>query len=150
MGFLSWLRDLIKAPQDYGTPSVTLTGQPVKSKAEKIIADYLTRHNIVYQYEAQAMTNNWLIKQKISRPDFYLPQYKLIIEYWGLVDSPDKRTRDRYIKSMRWKMAQYHRNNITVLSLYPSNLSSLETLDYSFRKKFRDLKGFDPQQQRTS
>jgi len=101
MGFLSWLRDLFKAPHEYGTPSLTLTGQPVKSKAEKIIADYLTRHNITYQYEAQAMTNNWLIKHKISRPDFYLPQYNLIIEYRGLVDSLDRRTRERYIKSMR-------------------------------------------------
>jgi hypothetical protein len=142
MGFLAWLRDLFKAPQQYGTPSLTLTSQPVKSKAEKAIADYLTRHNIAYQYEAQAMTNGWFIfKDKISRPDFYLPQYNLFIEYWGLVDSPDKRTRDRYIKSMRWKMAQYHRNNIPVLSIYPSNLSSL---DYYFRKKFRDLKGFNP------
>jgi hypothetical protein len=141
MGFLAWLRYLLKPPQQYGTPSLTLTGQPVKSKAEKAIADYLTRHNITYQYEAQAMTKGWLIKDKISKPDFYLPQYNLFIEYWGLVDSPDRRTRDKYIQSMRWKMAQYHRNNIAVLSIYPSNLSSL---DYYFRKKFRDLKGFDP------
>src|SRR5712691_9024779 len=142
MGLLSWLNDLFESPPEYGTPSVTLTGQPVKSKGERVIADYFTRHGIPYYYEAMATTNDWFIfKAKISRPDFYLPQYNLFIEYWGLVDSPDRRTRDRYIKSMRWKMAQYHRNNIPVLSIYPSNLSSL---DYYFRKKFKDLKGFDP------
>jgi hypothetical protein len=90
MGFLSWLRDLFSGPPGYGIPSATLTGQHVRSKAESIIADYLTRHNIAYQYESQAMTNNWWIfKSKISRPDFYLPQYNCFIEYWGLVDAPD-------------------------------------------------------------
>jgi hypothetical protein len=141
MGFLSWLRDLFKGPEQYGTPSVTLTGQPVRSKSERIIADYLTRHSIVYQYEPQATTNDWFIfRSRISRPDFYLPQYDLFIEYWGLVDAEDWRTRDSYIRSMRWKMAQYHQNNIRFVSIYPSNLSSL---DYHFRKKFRQVKGFD-------
>ncbi len=50
-----------------------------------MIADYLTRNSIAYSYEATAMTNDWFIfKSKISRPDFFLPQYKLVIEYWGL------------------------------------------------------------------
>ena len=141
MGFLSWLRDLFKGPEQYGTPSVTLTGQPVRSKGERVIADYLTRHNIAYQYEAEAMTNDWFIfKSRISRPDFYLPQYKLYIEYWGLVDLPDRGARDNYVRTMRWKMAQYHQNNIQFISIYPSNLPNL---DYYFRKKFREAKGFD-------
>ena len=144
MGFRSWLKDFFKSPEEYGTPSVTLTGQRVRSKREKVIADYLTRHNIAYQYEATAMTNDWFIsKQKISRPDFYVPQYNLIIEYWGLVDSLDPRTRERYVKSMRWKMAQYHRNKKAVISLYPSHLSDLTSFDHYFRKKFREVKGFD-------
>jgi len=140
MGFLSWLRDIFKAPEEYGTPSVTLTGQSVRSKGERVIADYLTRRNIAYQYEAQANTNDWWIfKSRISRPDFYLTQYNLYIEYWGLVDVPDRGTRDNYVRTMRWKMAQYHSNKIQFVSIYPSNLSSL---DYYFRKKFREAKGF--------
>jgi hypothetical protein len=80
MGFVSWLRDLFKAPEEYGTPSVALTGQHVRSKGERIIADYLSRHNIAYQYEAEASTNDWFIfKSRISRPDFYLPQYVLSV-----------------------------------------------------------------------
>lgn len=141
MGLLSWLRELFKAPEEYGTPSVTLTGQDVRSKGERMIADYLTRHNITYQYEAEATINDWFIfRAKISRPDFYLPQYNLYVEYWGLVDIPDKGARDNYVRSMRWKMAQYHKNSIRFVSIYPSNLSSL---DYYFRKKFRDVMGFD-------
>lgn len=141
MGLLSWLRDLFKGPEEYGVPSVTLTGQYVRSKGERIIADYLTSHSIAYQYEAEAMTDGWWIfKSTISRPDFYLPEYGLYVEFWGLVDAPDQATRDNYVKSMRWKMAQYHENNIRFVSIYPSNLPSL---DYYFRKKFRDVMGFD-------
>ena len=141
MGLLSWLRDLFRTREDYGTPSVTLTGQPVRSKGERVIADYFTRNNIAYQYETEAMTDDWFIfKARISRPDFYLPQYNLFVEYWGLVDSLDRGTKDSYIRSMRWKMAQYHKNNIKFVSIYPKNLSSL---DYHFRRKFREVMGYD-------
>ena len=37
-------------------------------------------------------------------------------------------------------MAQYHRNKITVLSIYPSHLSSPYSLDSHFRRKFRELR----------
>ena len=141
MGFLSWLNDLFGSSEEYGTPSVTVTGQSVRSRSEKMIADYLTRNSIAYSYEATAMTNDWFIfKSKIARPDFFLPQYKLVIEYWGLVDSPDARLREEYIRSMKWKMAQYRKNNIRFVSIYPSNLSNL---DYYFKRKFRGAMGFD-------
>src|SRR6266699_2173718 len=88
MGLLSWLNDLFESPPEYGTPSVTLTGQQVRSKGERVITDYFTRHGTPYYYEAMATTNDWfLFKAKISRPDFYLLQYNLYVEYWGLVDS---------------------------------------------------------------
>jgi hypothetical protein len=141
MGFLSWLNDLFNPQPEYGIPSVTLTGQHVRSKGERVIADYFTRHGIPYYYEAMATTDDWFIfKSKISRPDFYLPQYNLFVEYWGLVDSPDPRTRDNYIRTMRWKMAQYRKNNIRFISIYPSNL---EYLDYNFKRKFSETMGFN-------
>ena len=141
MGFLSWLNDLFGSSEEYGTPSVTITGQSVRSRSEKMIADYLTRDSIAYQYEATAMTNDWFIfKSKISRPDFFLPQYNLVVEYWGLVDSPDARLQAEYIHTMKWKMAQYRKNNIRFVSIYPSNMSNL---DYYFRRKFRATMGFD-------
>jgi hypothetical protein len=140
LGFLSWLNELFESPEEYGTPSVTLTGQPVKSKGERAIADYFTRHGIPYYYEAEATTDNWLFNTKISRPDFYLPRYNLFVEYWGLVDSFDAGTRAKYIKSMRWKMAQYRKNSIRFVSIYPSNLSNL---DYYFRRKFGEVMGFN-------
>jgi len=141
LGFLSWLNDFFESREEYGTPSVTLTGQTVRSKGERMIADYLTHQSIAYYYEATAMTNDWFIfKSKISRPDFFLPRYNLVVEYWGLVDSPDAHLRNEYTRKMRWKMAQYRKNNMRFVSLYPSNLSDL---DHSFRRKFRGVMGFD-------
>src|SRR5256885_16304834 len=108
MGFLSWLNDLLQPHEEYGTPSVTLTGQPVRSKAERVIADYFTRHRIPYYYEAMATTTDWFIfKAKISSPDFGLPQNTLCVEYWGVVASPDAGARDTCSRTMPWKMAQY-------------------------------------------
>jgi len=141
LGFLSWLNDLFEGSEEYGTPSVTVTGQPVRSMSEKMVADYFTRNGIAYYYEATTMANDWFIfKSKISKPDFFLPQCNLVVEYWGLVDSPDARLRNEYVRTMRWKMAQYRRNNIRFVSLYHSNLSNL---DYYFRRKFREAMGFD-------
>jgi len=80
----------------------------------------------------------WIFKSTISRPDFYLPRYNLYVEFWGLVDVHDRGTRDNYVRTMRWKMAQDHANNIQFVSIYSSNLNSL---DYYFRKKFRQAKG---------
>jgi len=143
LGFLSWLNDLFEGSEEYGMPSVTLTGQTVKSRREKMIADYFTRQGIPYHYEATATAGWFIFQNKISRPDFFLPQYNLFVEYWGLVDSPDTRLKEEYIHSMKWKMAQYHKNNIRFVSLYPSNLSNLSNLDYQFRRKFREVMNFD-------
>ncbi len=137
------MNDLFESPEEYGVPSVTLTGQQVRSKGEKIIADYLTYHGVAYYYEAQAMSNNWIFSHKISKPDFYLPQYNLFVEYWGLVKAPDPRTRDQYVREMKWKMAQYYKNNIRFVSIYPDNMRSLNDLDYFFKRKFREVMGFD-------
>ena len=141
---MGWLRRLVEdltnpGPQ-YGTRSITLTGEHVKSKAEQTIADYLTKQNITYQYEKKAKTNAILFKEDISRPDFFLPDYRVYIEYWGLLHSDDSSLSKDYQRTMKWKMAQYHKNKIKFISLYPNNLGNL---DWIFRAKFRQAVGFD-------
>jgi len=41
---------------------------------------------------------------------------------------------------MKRKMASYYENNIKFISLYPSNF---DNLDWIFRRKFRDVTGFE-------
>src|SRR5208283_239027 len=132
MGLLDWLHH---SGNDYGIECTTLAGEKVKSRGEKYIADYFFQKGIKYEYEKTAKTHAWIFAQKISKPDFYLPEYDVYVEYWGLVDADKKRVKSEYVRSMKWKMAMYHKNKIKFISLYPSNL---ENLDWVFRKKLEE------------
>jgi hypothetical protein len=114
---------------------VTHRGEVVRSNSERVIADYFSRSGIRYVYEQPAM-GRWGFR-RISRPDFYLPD-GVYVEFWGLVNLPDNFARSRYERSMRWKMAQYRRNGIRFVSLYPSELGNL---DAAFRPKLQQAAG---------
>jgi hypothetical protein len=136
-----WILSRTLKPQPkYGVQSVTLRGETVKSIGEKRIADYFERNNIRYVYEKEARTKALFFSQKISSPDFYLPDYDVYVEYWGLVNADDNRTRENYVRNMKRKMAIYHKNNIKFVSIYPRNLGNL---DWIFRRKFRKATGFE-------
>lgn len=107
----------------------------MKSRAEQRIADYFTENGIRYVYEKGARTDALIFKQTFAHPDFYLSDYNVYVEYWGLVD-----TSKEYQRNMKWKMAQYHKNGIKFISIYPNNM---ENLDWTFRAKFRKTMGFD-------
>lgn len=124
---------------EYGTICTTLKGEKVKSRGEKQIADYLHSNNFVYEYERPALTRGvWIFRDKISLPDFYLTDFDVYIEYWGLVNAKDYRVRNEYTRVMKWKMAQYHSNSIKFISVYPNNLSNF---DWIFKAKLRDVAG---------
>ena len=118
----------------YGHPAVTLRGEVVRSNSERVIADYFSRSGIRYVYEKPAMSR-WGLRM-ISRPDFYLPDYGIYVEYWGLASLPGGSAGSRYQRSMRWKMEQYRRNGIRLVSLYPSELDKIEAV---FRPKLRQV-----------
>ena len=136
---LWFLRSLFPKKQ-YGVKSVTRRGEPVKSIGEKKIADYFNRNNINYVYEKEVRTRSIFLGKKISNPDFYLPDYNVYVEYWGLVNADDYRTRTNYVRTMKYKMAKYHQNKIRFVSIYPDNL---DNLDWIFRAKFRKVTGID-------
>ena len=129
-----------KPKREYGVRSVTVRREEVKSIAERKIADYFVRNNINYVYEREAKGKFLFFDYKISSPDFYLPDYDVYVEYWGLVDSDDSLTRAQYVKNMKRKMAIYHQNNIKFISIYPRNLKNL---DWIFRRKFKKVTGFE-------
>lgn len=140
MGFLRSVISNLFSREKYGTKCITLRGEKVKSKAEKMIADYFYRSNIGYEYEKVAKTHAWLFGKKISRPDFYLPDYNVYIEYWGMIDVDKKRKRSEYLRNMKWKMSQYHKNKIKFISIYPNNLGNI---NWIFKKKFKEVMGQD-------
>lgn len=58
----------------------TADGTLVQSKGEKAIAEWLSARHVTYRYDNRFR----IIKGYAIRPDFYLPEYDLYLEYWGL------------------------------------------------------------------
>jgi len=121
-----------REPEKFGVESITERGETVRSIAEKLIADYFHEHRVEYEYEPDVSS--------VGRADFYLPEYDVYVEYWGLIDADDELLRRRYVRSMKQKMASYYRNDLKFISIYPRNM---DNLDWIFRTKFRDATGFD-------
>ncbi len=109
----------IESKQEYGTPSITLRGERVRSKTEAIIADWFTRNGIAYQYEPPLM-GGFLIKRIEYKSDFYLPQFNAYVEYWGLAY-----TERSYGDKMAKKASYYRSHGLRLISIYPNNLSNL-------------------------
>ncbi len=117
----------------YGIQSITDNGEVVRSFSERRIANYFKKNNVRYVYEKSA-------DHVIRNPDFYLLDYDVYVEFWGLLNADDSLTRENYERNMRRKMAIYHKRSKRLVSIYPKNL---ENLDWIFRKRFKKATGFD-------
>jgi hypothetical protein len=126
--------------RQYGTRSVTRLGVEVRSRAEQRIADYFDSIGLRYKYEKELAARIWIFTQKVSTPDFYLPDYDVYVEYWGLLNVANDHDRNKYEREMKYKMARYHELGVKYISLYPDNLKNLDPI---FRNKFKALTGLE-------
>ena len=140
MGLLDDLIEIFFPRKQYGTRSTTKLGVEVRSRAEQRIADYFDEIGLRYKYEQELETGIWIFTQKVSCPDFYLPDYDVYVEYWGMLNVDNAYDRSKYERSMKYKMARYHDLGIQFISIYPDNMKNL---DWVFRKKFKKVTGKD-------
>jgi hypothetical protein len=105
----------------YGQPSRTIRGELVRSRAEAIIADWFTNLGITYQYEPPLL-EGLIFKRAIFKADFFLPQYNAYVEYWGLAY-----TERNYMQKMQHKVGYYRKNGLRLVSIYPNNISYLDS-----------------------
>ncbi len=89
-------------------------GTVVQSDGERRIADWLTAQGLAYRYDAKYR----IIGEFQIRPDFYLPELDVYIEYWGL-DTP------QYKMSMYKKQLLYQQEGKRLISVYPKDLPRL-------------------------
>ncbi|HAS82812.1 MAG TPA: hypothetical protein DCS43_09110 [Verrucomicrobia bacterium] len=75
---------------------------------ERRIAEWLTANNIVFRYDNRFR----IIKGYAIRPDFYLPEYDVYIEYWGMEANLD------YQIGMLEKKKLYQQAGKRLLSFY--------------------------------
>ena len=92
-------------------------GTVVQSAGECRLADWLTAHGLAYRYDAKFR----MIAEFQIRPDFYLPELDLYIEYWGM-DTP------QYKMSMYKKQMLYQQEGKRLISLYPKDVPALDRL----------------------
>lgn len=95
----------------------TTDGTAVQSQGERRIADYLSARKIEYVYDER-----YRIADDVAiRPDFYLPEFDLYIEYWGM-DTHD------YQAHRQEKLFLYQRAGKKLISLDYRDLPHLENI----------------------
>jgi hypothetical protein len=92
-------------------------GTLVQSEGERRIADWLAANSIAYRYDERFR----ILSGHAVRPDFYLPELDLYIEYWGM-DTAD------YKIGMLKKQQLYQHQGKRLISIYPADLPRLDTL----------------------
>ena len=102
----------LKYPAEYRCDN----GIYVRSLSELCIANWLYANRIPFEYERKV---HFQRSGESAHCDFYLPEYDVYIEFWGM--SNDK----NYEHYKRWKEHNYAKNNIPLISLYPSDLRNL-------------------------
>lgn len=96
---------------------VTLNGEYVKSYEELMIANFLCLKNIKYHYEYPYEIETVTSSKKQYQPDFYLPEYNIYIEHFGIQRNGDTASfvdREKYHEGINWKR-QIHQENKTIL-----------------------------------
>ena len=105
---------------------VSLLGVRVKSASEKKILDFFCRNDIRVEYEKEA---KWAVNKtdeenrKEYRPDFYLPDYDIYLECWGISRNgkvPDffRMDAESYKKGMEWKQKVFAENEKKLAEIY--------------------------------
>lgn len=97
------------------------------SKGEQAIAEVLTKYNIDFVYEHPLLIKeckeNDTEKLRIWYPDFWLPKYSIIIEYFGM-DTPE------YLKGKENKLKAYKKLDIDCISVLPRTVENGHLKDY--------------------
>jgi predicted nuclease of restriction endonuclease-like RecB superfamily len=126
--FIFWIPREQEAaiPQPLHRTYMTHSGDEVKSKGEREIADFLTWQNIRFVYEPQISLNHHLVK-----PDFYLTDYNVYIEYFGMDDH-------EYQRKAALKRQAYKDNDLLLIPLYFKSKGSLGPV---IKRMFEEVTG---------
>jgi len=107
---------------------LTLQREEVKSYEEAQIANFLFLHNIQYEYETPYKHTTRSKHYRQYRPDFYLPEYDIYIEHWGVDrqgevpewfgEKEDSSATERYQSKMEWARELHRLYGTTLVETY--------------------------------
>ena len=92
-------------------------GTLVQSDGERRVANWLRKQNIEYRYDERIR----IVQGCAIRPDFYLPEFDVYIEYWGM-DTID------YKIGMLKKRKLYQQEGKRLISIYREDKDVIESL----------------------
>lgn len=109
-------------------PPTTLKNETVKSYGEMDIANFLTQNGINYVYEKPYEADTRTVEYAQYIPDFYLPDFNIYIEYFGINRNGDvpsyfkashgMNASESYYASMEWKRNLHRTNHTTMIECY--------------------------------
>lgn len=109
-------------------PPTTLNNETVKSYGEMDIANFLTANGIQYIYEQPYKLDTRTNEYAQYKPDFYLPEYHVYIEYFGINEHGEvpsyfrsydgMSATERYQASMKWKRETHEANHTILIECY--------------------------------
>lgn len=116
------------APMKHHTGYPLLNGLYVKSRGEQAVGNFFVLNGIRFDYEHPAVWADFDGRHRQYKPDFYLPEYDLYVEHWGIdIDGhvSDKFYSGRmvdpseeYLRSMEWKRDQFRRHGKKLIETY--------------------------------
>ena len=123
-------------PEDWDKESrtagfLTLQGEVVKSRGERLIADWLFYNGVEYQYETAYEIDTADPRHRQYRPDFYYPGIGAYHEHWALdqFGSPPA-SFEGYLEGVSWKRACHEKNGTTLLETTTAQLWSGKAFDH--------------------
>lgn len=109
-------------------PPVSLNKESLKSYGEMDIANFLYQNNIKYIYEASYEFDTRTSEYGQYHPDFYLPEYNIYLEYFGINRNGDvpeyfeashgMTASQAYTASIQWKKRIHKENHTTMIECY--------------------------------
>lgn len=109
-------------------PPTTVNNETVKSYGEMDIANFLAYNGIRYIYEHPYEIDTRTSEYGQYHPDFYLPDYKIYIEYFGVNRNGEvpsyfetingMNATEAYRASMKWKRSIHREHQTTMIECY--------------------------------
>ena len=109
-------------------PPLTIKGDAVKSYGEMDIANFLYQNGIEYTYEKEYAFDTRTEDRNQYYPDFYLNDYNIYIEYFGIDEkgnvpvyfrhSAEKSATMEYMEGILWKRTIHRQNNTVMIECF--------------------------------
>ena len=106
-----------------------MKNEQIRSEGEQIIEEYFQEEDIKFKPEVK-IENLKGDNKPYRKADFYLPQYKTYVEFFGLWNL------DRNKEKYREKKRIYENNKIPCVYIYPDNLG---ILNFIFKRRLKNV-----------